>query len=90
MNATATIAKHEALLLTDREAAEWTPVSSLTLDIPLAPSPLPFAGTTSEGRWGYWSETHVVISPTATRVLFGSDWMNGASVDSYVVDLRRP
>jgi len=49
-----------------------------------------FAGTTSEGRWGYWSETHVVISPTATRVLFGSDWMNGASVDSYVVDLRRP
>ncbi len=33
---------------TDREAAEWTPVSSLTLDIPLAPSPLPFAGTTSE------------------------------------------
>ena len=49
-----------------------------------------FAGTTSEGRWGYWSETHVVISPTATRVLFGSDWMNGSSVDSYVVDLRRP
>jgi len=49
-----------------------------------------FAGTTSAGSWGYWSETHVVISPTATRVLFGSDWMNGPSVDTYVVDLRRP
>jgi hypothetical protein len=48
-----------------------------------------FAGTTSDGRWGYWSETHVVISPTATRVLFNSDWMNGPAVDTYVVDLRK-
>jgi hypothetical protein len=48
-----------------------------------------FAGTTSEGRWGYWSETHVVISPSATRVLFNSDWMNGPTVDTYVVDLRK-
>jgi len=48
-----------------------------------------FAGTTSDGRWGYWSETHLVISPTATRVLFNSDWMNGPTVDTYVVDLRK-
>ena len=48
-----------------------------------------FAGSTSAGRWGYWSETHVVLSPTATRILFGSDWMNGATVDTYVVDLRK-
>jgi hypothetical protein len=48
-----------------------------------------FAGSTSEGRWGYWSETHAVLSPTATRILFGSDWMNGATVDTYVVDLRQ-
>jgi hypothetical protein len=48
-----------------------------------------FAGTTSGGRWGYWSETHPVISPTATRIVFGSDWMNGPTVDSYVVDLRK-
>jgi hypothetical protein len=48
-----------------------------------------FAGTTSVGRWGYWSETHVNISPTATRVLFGSDWMNGPTVDTYVIDLRK-
>jgi hypothetical protein len=40
-----------------------------------------------EGRWGYWAEPHVVISPSGTRLLFGSDWGNGASVDSYVVEL---
>ena len=40
-----------------------------------------------EGRWGYWAEPHVVISPTATRLLFASDWGNGRSVDSYVVEL---
>jgi hypothetical protein len=40
-----------------------------------------------EGRWGYWAEPHVVLSPTGTRLLFGSDWGNGASVDSYVVEL---
>ena len=49
-----------------------------------------FAGTTSEGHWGYWSETHPVLSPTGSRILFGSDWMNGATVDTYVVDLRPP
>jgi hypothetical protein len=43
-----------------------------------------FAG---EGRWGYWGEPHVVISPTGTRLVFGSDWGNGASVDTYVVEL---
>jgi hypothetical protein len=40
-----------------------------------------------EGRWGYWAEPHVVLSPTGTRLLFGSDWGNGASVDSYVAEL---
>jgi hypothetical protein len=39
------------------------------------------------GRWGYWAEPHVVISPTGTRLLFGSDWGNGATVDAYVVEL---
>jgi len=39
-----------------------------------------FAGSTSEGRWGYWSETHVVLSPTGTRVLFASDWRGGPTV----------
>jgi hypothetical protein len=43
-----------------------------------------FAG---EGRWGYWGEPHVVISPTGTRLLFGSDWGNGPTVDTYVVEL---
>ena len=40
-----------------------------------------------EGRWGYWAEPHVVISPSGTRLLFGSDWGNGFSVDTYVVEL---
>jgi hypothetical protein len=40
-----------------------------------------------EGAWGYWAEPHVVISPSGTRLLFGSDWGNGAAVDTYVVEL---
>jgi len=40
-----------------------------------------------DGKWGYWSEPHVVISPSGTRLLFGSDWENGDSVDTYVVEL---
>jgi hypothetical protein len=43
-----------------------------------------FAG---EGRWGYFSEPHVVLSPNGTRLLFASDWGNGTSVDTYVVEL---
>jgi len=35
----------------------------------------------------YWAQPHAVISPTGTRVLFGSDWGGGNSVDSYVVEL---
>jgi hypothetical protein len=40
-----------------------------------------------EGRWGYWAEPHVGLSPTGTRLLFGSDWGNGLTVDTYVVEL---
>ncbi len=39
------------------------------------------------GPQGYWAEPHVVISPSATRLLFGSDWGGGNSVDAYVVEL---
>jgi hypothetical protein len=39
------------------------------------------------GPQGYWAEPHAVISPTATRVLFGSDWGGGPTVDTYVVEL---
>ncbi len=41
-------------------------------------------------EFGYWGEPHAVISPSGTRVLFGSDWSgteDGKSVDSYVVEL---
>lgn len=43
-----------------------------------------------ENEFDYWGEPHAVISPTGTRVLFGSDWSgtdDGKSVDSYVVEL---
>jgi hypothetical protein len=35
----------------------------------------------------YWAEPHAVASPSGTRILFASDWGNGTSVDSYVVEL---
>lgn len=43
-----------------------------------------------EDEFDYWGEPHAVISPTGTRVLYGSDWSgseDGQSVDSYVVEL---
>lgn len=43
-----------------------------------------------ENEFDYWGEPHAVISPSGTRVLFGSDWSgaeDGQSVDSYVVEL---
>lgn len=43
-----------------------------------------------EDEFDYWGEPHAVISPTGTRVLFGSDWSgedDGKSVESYVVEL---
>lgn len=43
-----------------------------------------------EDDYDYWGEPHAVMSPTGTRVLFGSDWSgsdDGHSVDSYVVEL---
>jgi len=35
----------------------------------------------------YWAEPHTVPSPSGTRAVFASDWGNGNSVDSYVVEL---
>ncbi len=43
-----------------------------------------------EDEFDYWGEPHAVISPSGTRVLFGSDWSgadDGKSVDTYVVEL---
>jgi Tol biopolymer transport system component len=41
----------------------------------------------SAGPRGYWAEPHPVISPSGSRILFGSDWGGGTSVDAYVVEL---
>ncbi len=40
-----------------------------------------------DGKFGYWAEPHVTISPSGTRVIFASDWENGEAVDTYVVEL---
>lgn len=39
--------------------------------------------------WGYFSETHVNLSPSGTKVAFASDWWGGNTVDTYVIDLTR-
>jgi hypothetical protein len=35
----------------------------------------------------YWAEAHTVPSPSGTRAVFASDWGNGTTVDTYVVEL---
>ncbi len=39
-----------------------------------------------ESSSGYFAEPHVTLSPTGTRLLFGSDW-GRRSVDTYVIEL---
>ena len=42
---------------------------------------------------GYFGEPHITISPSGTRLLYGSDWYDSGSVDSYVIELpdyKRP
>jgi len=36
---------------------------------------------------GYFAEPHATISPSGTRILFGSNWYDSGSVDAYVVEL---
>ncbi|MBI3897586.1 MAG: InlB B-repeat-containing protein [Gammaproteobacteria bacterium] len=40
-----------------------------------------------EGQMDYWAEAHASISPSGTRVIFGSDWGNSGAVDTYIVEL---
>ena len=35
----------------------------------------------------YFAEPHVGISPSGTRLIYGSDWHGGNSVDTYIVEL---
>ena len=35
----------------------------------------------------YFGEPHATISPSGTRVVFGSDWYDSGSVDTYVIEL---
>ena len=48
---------------------------------------------TNEGYAPYFSEPHATISPSGTRIIFGSDWYDSGSVDTYVIELpmhKRP
>jgi hypothetical protein len=35
----------------------------------------------------YWAEAHTAASPSGTRAVFASDWGNGSTVDTYVLEL---
>ncbi|MEE9335594.1 MAG: hypothetical protein V3U65_16000 [Granulosicoccaceae bacterium] len=39
------------------------------------------------GYAAYFGEPHATISPSGTRVIFGSDWYDSGSVDSFVLEL---
>jgi hypothetical protein len=34
-----------------------------------------------------WAEVHAVGSPSGTRIATASDWGNGSTVDTYVIEL---
>jgi len=47
-----------------------------------------FAKSAENGDYHpYFGEPHATISPSGTRILFGSDWYDSGSVDAYVVEL---
>lgn len=42
---------------------------------------------TRGGYAPYFGEPHATISPSGTRILFGSDWYDSGSVDTFVIEL---
>ena len=42
---------------------------------------------TKGGYAAYFGEPHATISPSGTRVIFGSDWYDSGAVDSFVLEL---
>lgn len=42
---------------------------------------------TKGGYKPYFGEPHATLSPSGTRILFGSDWYDSGSVDAYVIEL---
>lgn len=39
------------------------------------------------GYKAYFGEPHATISPSGTRIIYGSDWYDSGAVDSYVIEL---
>ncbi len=47
-----------------------------------------FGKSAEQGDYpGYFGEPHATISPSGTRILFGSDWYDSGAVDTYVIEL---
>jgi len=47
-----------------------------------------FGKSATNGEYApYFGEPHASISPSGTRIVFGSDWYDSGSVDTYVVEL---
>lgn len=44
-------------------------------------------GATKGGYPPYFGEPHATISPSGTRIIFGSDWYDSGNVDSYIIEL---
>lgn len=42
---------------------------------------------TRGGYKPYFGEPHATISPSGTRIIFGSDWYDSGAVDAYVIEL---
>lgn len=53
-----------------------------------------FGKSAKNGNYNaYFGEPHATASPSGTRIIFGSDWYDSGSVDSYVIELpsyRKP
>ena len=39
------------------------------------------------GYKAYFGEPHATISPSGTRIVFGSDWYDSGSVNAFVIEL---
>jgi len=44
-------------------------------------------GADNGGYRGYFGEPHVTISPSGTRLMYGSDWYDSGFVDTYIIEL---
>lgn len=47
-----------------------------------------FGKKATKGNYpAYFGEPHATLSPSGTRIIFGSDWYDSGAVDSYIIEL---